>query len=121
MAKDLNEKLEAARAAVAKLENELASKQAQELASLPSKYGFVNLKTFIRALKAAAGGKSYKGSTKAGQTRKRAIINEETKAKVKALVAGGKTGLEIAAAVGISVPSVHNIKKELGLTKARKK
>ena len=48
------------------------------------------------------------------------MITAETKAKVKALTEAGKTGAEIAAAVGISVPSVQNIKKELGLTKARK-
>jgi len=55
---------------------------------------------------------------KAG-TRTRAKITSETKDKVKALVKEGKTGAAIAKEVGISVPSVQNIKKELGLVKKR--
>jgi hypothetical protein len=46
------------------------------------------------------------------------VITDETRAKVKALVEAGKTGAEIAAEVGISLPSVQNIKKALGLVKA---
>jgi DNA-binding CsgD family transcriptional regulator len=38
---------------------------------------------------------------------------------VKKLVEGGKTGSQIAKALGISLPSVQNIKKSLGLVKAR--
>ena len=37
------------------------------------------------------------------------------RAKVKKLVEDGKTGAEIAKAAGISLPSVHNVKKSLGL------
>lgn len=43
------------------------------------------------------------------------------KAEVKKLVQAEKTGPQIARAVGISLPSVQNIKKELGLVKAKKK
>lgn len=114
-------KLEAARAEVSKLEQAIATERAKELAALPGKYGFDSAAAFIKAVKAAAGGKRASGKTKAGTRRKRAIINDETKAKVKSLAAAGKTGAEIAEAVGISIPSVQNIKKELGLTKARKK
>ncbi|MFI5358011.1 MAG: helix-turn-helix domain-containing protein, partial [Opitutales bacterium] len=74
---------------------------------------------FVKAVKAASGGKGRKGG--AGKRRTRAVITSDTKSKVKALAEAGKTGGEIARAVGISVPSVQNIKKELGLTKARKK
>lgn len=45
----------------------------------------------------------------------------ETKAKVKAMVGQEKTGAEIAAALNISLPSVQNIKKELGLVQKRRK
>jgi hypothetical protein len=41
------------------------------------------------------------------------------KLRVKELTEAGKTGPEIAAAVGISMPSVQNIKKAFGLVKAR--
>ena len=54
------------------------------------------------------------------QTRKRAKITAEVIAKVKALVVKNKTGNEIAKEVGISLPSVGNIKKKLGLVRAKK-
>jgi hypothetical protein len=50
---------------------------------------------------------------------KRAKITDEIKAQVKALAEAGKTGQEIAKALGISAPSVQNIKKAFGLVKAR--
>jgi ParB/RepB/Spo0J family partition protein len=45
----------------------------------------------------------------------RAIITDETRAMVLKLHRNEKTGPEIAKAVGISLPSVQNIKKQLGL------
>ena len=42
-----------------------------------------------------------------------------SKTEVKKLVEAKKTGAEIAKALGISLPSVQNIKKALGLVKAR--
>lgn len=53
--------------------------------------------------------------------RPRAVITDKTRAKVKELVKAGKTGGQIAKATGISLPSVQNIKKALGLVEARKK
>lgn len=108
-------KLEAARAKVAQIEAGLASARAKELASLPATYGFDSAAAFIKAVRAATGG------GKPGGRRKRAVITAETKASVKSLAEAGKTGAEIAKALSISVPSVQNIKKELGLVKARKK
>jgi len=43
------------------------------------------------------------------------------RAKVRILVKDGKTGSHIARALGISLPSVQNIKKALGLVKPSKK
>jgi hypothetical protein len=51
--------------------------------------------------------------------RKRSVITDETRSSVKKLVEGGKTGSQIAKALGISLPSVQNIKKALGLVKPR--
>lgn len=114
--------LEAARAKITKLEQEVASERTKELKALPAKYGFDSVADFVKAVKAAAGGKAArKGSTKSGGRRKRAVITAETKNKVKSLTAAGKTGAAIAKTVGISIPSVQNIRKELGLTKPRKK
>jgi DNA-binding CsgD family transcriptional regulator len=43
------------------------------------------------------------------------------RAEVKKLFEAGQTGAEIANAVGISLPSVQNVKKALGLVTALKK
>ncbi len=51
---------------------------------------------------------------------RRAVITDDTRAEVKKMVQAGKTGSEIAKAVGISLPSVQNIKKALGLVEKRK-
>jgi hypothetical protein len=94
-------KLEKAKADIAIAEAKLASDRVTALAKLPSDYGFSDLK----APKAAKG--------------KRAKITDEIKAQVKALAESGKTGQEIAKALGISAPSVQNIKKAFGMVKAR--
>lgn len=120
---DLNiiKKLEAARSKVTKLEQAISEKRNRELAGLPAQYGFDSLNSFIKAVRAASGGKISKSasSSKSGR-RSRAVITDETKENVKKLVAAGKTGSEISEQLGISLPSVQNIKKELGLVKARK-
>jgi hypothetical protein len=118
MVTDKLKELEAAKAKMADLVKAIESERNKELRTLPEKYGFNNLADFIKALKAASGARSKKGSAQ-GKRRTRAVITDETRAQVKKLVAGGKTGAEIAKAVGVSLPSVQNIKKSLGLVKAR--
>ena len=49
--------------------------------------------------------------------RRRAKITDETRDELKKLVQAGKTGNEIAKTLGISLPSVQNIKKALGLVR----
>lgn len=112
--------LTAAKAKLLKLEKSIAAQLSRELAALPRKYGFESTPAFIKAVRAASG--KAKGAAKpkaGGKRRKRAVITADTKAKVKALVQAGKTGAEIASAAGISLPSVQNIKKALGLVKKR--
>jgi hypothetical protein len=85
-----------------------------ELVALPGKFGFATMAAFIKELRRAEKG----GGGKVGR-RKRAKITPEIKQKVKALVGAKKTGQVIAAQLGISLPSVQNIKRELGLVKKR--
>ncbi|HVU19018.1 MAG TPA: helix-turn-helix domain-containing protein [Candidatus Didemnitutus sp.] len=85
-----------------------------ELTGLPSKFGFGSMAAFIKELRRAEKG----GGGKVGR-RRRAKITPEIKQKVKALVAAKKTGAAIAAQLGISLPSVQNIKRELGLVRKR--
>lgn len=111
--------LEATKLKLAALEQSIADEMNRELASLPGKFGFESVQAFVKAVKAASkGGRARRKAQKGKRTR--AVITPETKAKVKELVQGGKTGTEIAKALKISLPSVQNIKKEFGLVKARK-
>ncbi len=116
--------LEAARAKLASLEEAVRDEMKQELASLPQKYGFDTVEAFLAAVRDAAGGrrgrrKGAKAAARTGGRRQRAKITDETRAEVKKLVESGKTGGEIASSLGISLPSVQNIKKALGLVKKR--
>jgi hypothetical protein len=117
--------LEATKAKIVALEKSIAKRLHKELASLHKTYGYGSLNEFVKALKASTGsagkgrrGRPAKAAVKA-KRRKRAIINDDTRANVKKLVESGKTGSQIAKSLGISLPSVQNIKKALGLVKAR--
>jgi hypothetical protein len=118
--------LEAAKAKVAELQQSLDKELTEKLTRLPAEFGFSDLDSFIKALKSTAGPRPRKPRAKsakkpkAGKSGKRARITPEVKAQVKALLGQDKTGAEIAKEIGISLPSVQNIKKELGLVKARK-
>jgi hypothetical protein len=112
------------KAKVARLEKAIATQLNKELAALPGQFGFDDVNTFMKAVKAASGGKrraGKKAKRAAGgkKRRSRAVITDATRAQVKKLVEAGKTGGEIAKAAGISLPSVHNIKKALGLVQKR--
>jgi Homeodomain-like domain len=132
MAIDKLKQLEAAKARLAELQQAVAIQVRRELAGLPGKYGFDSVKDFVRAVLEANDGKTAKagrpskgkaGAAKAAKAtgrRARAVITDAMRAEVKKLSEAGKTGSEIADAVGISLPSVQNIKKALGLVKARK-
>ena len=131
MVTEVVKELEAAKAKVAELEQALQKERKQQLAGLPSEYGFDSLEDFIKALK-SAGSSRGAGATRKGRAAKtaaapilprkkgkRARITPELKDRVKAAVVAGKTGAQIADEFGISVPSVQNIKKEFGLVKSR--
>lgn len=118
---DVYKKLAAAKAKVAKLENLVKSKLQNELAALPAKFGFESVQDFLKAVETAGGKRAGAKAKVARKSRKRAKITDATRAEVKKLVEAGKSSSQIAKAVGISLPSVANIKKALGLVKPRKK
>lgn len=122
MLTDHIKELEAARAKVAALEAQIASERSKELSALPARYGFKSAEAFIAAVREASDKRrgrkpGTKASPSAGKRRRRAKITDETRAQVKKLVGEKKTGNEIAKALGISLPSVQNIKKALGLVR----
>jgi DNA-binding NarL/FixJ family response regulator len=94
------------------------------LAALPAKYGFSSTAAFIAAVEKASDGRTRRTRQAVHpvtrKQRKRAVITDAIRAKVKVLVKSGKTGNQIAGALKISLPSVQNIKKALGLVKSRK-
>ncbi len=113
-----------AKAKVVKLEAAIAKTRSRELASLPVKYGFDSVAEFTAAVLASnRGSRPKKSASKpapaARKTRKRVEITDAIRGKVLELVRADKSGSEIAAAVGISLPSVQNIKKAAGLVKSR--
>ena len=121
MINNIEQEIANAKAKVAELEGFL--KNQGKLARLPFDFGYADLKSFIKALKRAAGAKPARAAkapaARKAKRGKRARITPEIKEAVKAAVASGKTGAAIAKEFGISLPSVQNIKKEFGLVKAR--
>jgi len=120
--------LTAAKAKLAAQEQAIFQEREQALAKLPASHGYADLNSFIKALKAAAGaprkGKKVGKAVKAPKAEKpakrvRAKITPELKQQVIAAIQEGKSGAEIVKALGISLPSIQNIKKEAGLVKAR--
>ena len=83
------EALAAAKARVAKLEKSIASELNRELAGLPARFGFSDIKSFVGAVKAAASGKRGRRRGRPAKAvapvkrRKRAKITDATRAEVK--------------------------------------
>jgi uncharacterized protein with NAD-binding domain and iron-sulfur cluster len=117
----------AAKAKLAAQEQAIFQEREQALAKLPASHGYADLKSFIKALKAAGSSFKSKKAVRVAKTSKaekpaqrtRAKITPELKQQVLTAIQDGKTGAEIVKAFGLSLPSVQNIKKEAGLVKAR--
>jgi hypothetical protein len=111
--------LAATKAKMADLEKSIAAQLTKELAALPAQYGFASAEEFARAVLGSGGKAGKRGVTINPVGKKprkaRVEITDAMRAKVKELAEAGKTGAEIATAVGISIPSVQNVKKALGI------
>lgn len=117
---DQIKQLSAFRTKVQALERSAINQLESELKQLPKRYGFADVHTFVHALKSSA--LMHKKISKKDQRsapRKRAIITKATRAAVRNMANAGKPEAEIARVVGISVASVHNIKKTEGLIRSR--
>jgi hypothetical protein len=124
---DLLERLRKARVQVAKLEAAVAERRLRELAQLPAQYHFDSVAEFIRAVEQAAGASNRGPGRRRGrpaiarvpEKRRRGRITAVVRKRVIAMIKSGKSGASAAKAVGISLPSVQNIKKAAGLTQPR--
>lgn len=123
MVTDIISQLEEAKARVSEIEANLAKQRESRLPTLHREFGFETAEELIAALR-IMGGKKGRGRpvvTTSPRRGKRARITPEMKQQLKSLVEEGKTGQQIAKELGISLPSVQNIKKEFGLVKSRGK
>ncbi len=125
MAQDTIKKIEEYKTRIADLEREMHA----QLAKLPAQYGFASAEEFIAAFRKSVAAKPGRKPGKAAKPAKvakaakatkggrkaRVKITPEIEAEVKSLTEAGKTGKEIAKITGVSLPSVGNIKKKLGL------
>jgi hypothetical protein len=129
-----SKKLQALQAQLTRLEKQIAAEREQELKNAHLEYGFSDRASLIKALQALDSPSSRTAAAKSStvkasapkksllKRRRRATITPEMKAQVKSLAQKGEaTSAQIADTVGISLPSVQNIKKELGLVRPRKK
>ncbi|MES2695071.1 MAG: helix-turn-helix domain-containing protein [Verrucomicrobiota bacterium] len=127
MITDRLKELETLRAKVSSLEQAISGDLDAELKALPAKMGFADADSFIAAVQAATGKRrgrkpgSKNAVKKVEGKRTRSKITDDTRAEVKKMVEAEKTGAEIAKALKISLPSVQNIKKALGLVRKPKK
>ena len=104
------------KAKIAALEKAVAAEQLKKLSGLHKEVGLTSTADLIAALQGLK-----KSSRKSAPKRKgkRARITAAIKAEVGKAVKAGKKGAEIASQFSISIPSIQNIKTELGLVKKR--
>ena len=104
------------KAKIAALEKAVAAEQLKKLSGLHKEVGLASTADLIAALQGLK-----KSSRKSAPKRKgkRAKITAAIKAEVGKAVKAGKKGAEIASQFSISIPSIQNIKTELGLVKKR--
>lgn len=107
-------------AKAAELKTQIDRERARALAHLHEDYGFDTVAELIKAIRAAGGARRGRPAKKTGRHRKHARITTEMREQIRTALRAGKTGGEVAASFGVSLPSVYLIKKASGLVKARK-
>lgn len=133
--------IEATKAKLASLEKKAAAEQRKRIVNLHKDAGFETREDLIAALQELGGAPKTKRGRKAKKVAKKAakkgakkavapkgakkrakrtVITDELRKGIIAALKAGEKGTAVAKNFGISVPSLHNIKKAAGLTKARK-
>ncbi|HLS28412.1 MAG TPA: hypothetical protein VK041_07160 [Opitutales bacterium] len=111
MDKKLQE-IEKYREKIADLEREMENERRQKLLDLHEQLGYDSRQDLIEALQKLPGGRRGR----------RTVITPELRSKISdALKAGEEAGTAIARRFGVSVATVQNIKKDLGLVQPRKR
>jgi hypothetical protein len=127
MALDKLKELANQKAKVAALEKEVEKERQSKLKNLHADFGYDTPDALIAALRAVHGrrgpGRKPAAAKKAApaRRRKRSRITPAARAKIEAALKLGQTGSAVAREFGVSVATVQNIKKSLGLTKATRR
>ena len=90
-----------------------------KLLDLPKRLGFDSIDSLIQALRRVSSTTSLSKRNTKPARRKRTMITAQIREEVKKLLLGGNSSARVASVVNISVPSVSNIKKQLGLVKPK--
>ncbi len=130
--------IEATKVKLASLEKKAAAEQRKRIVNLHKEAGFATREDLIAALQELGGAPKKRRGRKAKKTArkaakkavaktgakkraKRTVITDQLRKNIIAAVKAGEKGTAVAKKFGISIPSLHNIKKAAGLTKSRKK
>lgn len=99
------------------LERQVETERRQKLLNLHKELGFASRKDLIAALQSPSAVKA-KGKRRKGR---RTVITPEMRKQIQTALRGKTPGTVVAREFGISVPTVQNIKKEIGLVGKKKK
>ena len=118
---------------IASLQKKVDAERKKALSNLHRTAGFATRADLIAALQELEGGKGRRGRKPAAKKAAKAVkrgakkrakrtrLTPELKEQIVGALKKGGKGAEVASKFGVSLPTVHNIKKAAGLTKTRKK
>lgn len=114
-------KLEKKQAELEQLRSQLAARRQKRLKALPKELGFETLDELIDALQSLRGGPRKPTSSSGAPQRasKRSRLTAELRQQIQNALKSGRTGAEVARSFGISYPTMHKLKTQLGLVKGR--
>ncbi|HXB02402.1 MAG TPA: hypothetical protein VNV15_06255 [Opitutaceae bacterium] len=117
--------LAAAEKKVAWLEQRISKEMKQDLASLPSRYGFKTVGDLARAIfQATLTKKRRRGKKKSSLKRprkKQIVISAQIRTEIRKMLQSEKAGIAIAQGLGLSLQKIQKLRKSTGLVKNKKK
>jgi hypothetical protein len=119
MVDELVRKLHKKQAEVEALRRQLQNEQRKRLGTLHQEFGFETVDELIVALRTARAGAQKNTARSGSRISKRARLTPAMKDQIKAALASGKKGAAVAREFGISYPTLHKLKTQLGLVKKR--
>ncbi len=122
MVDDLFRKLQKKEAEVETLRRQVEAKQRKRLASLHKELGFSSVEELIAALRGASRGAKPRAVAAGGESMrasKRARVTPDMRQRIEAALQAGEKGAAVARKFGISYPTLHKIKTQVGLVTPR--